>query len=127
MGYKLVSSYVGYSDANVNAKNTGATLIFTTVDVNKLFFPYRVRVYATNLSGVVAPPTLSVGTNASNYNNIIPATALTGLTTNSTYIDILPTFPTASLASGVQVFVNVTGGANATTYGIRLAVYGDTV
>lgn len=127
MGYKLVSSVVGFSDANVNGKTTGATVVFTTLDSTKLFFPYRIRIYLTNPSGVVTPPTISVGTNASSYNNMLAATALTGLTTSGTYLDFPIISPVTALAAGVDVNVNVTVGANATTYGFRVAVYGDTL
>jgi hypothetical protein len=124
MGFKLIPTYVGYNETNVNCKNTGSTLIFTNPASSGQFFPSKIRVYGGNLVGIVTPPTLSIGTNASSYNNILVATALTGLT-NTGYIDYAITFPGTLLTAGTGVFVNVTIAANATTYGVRFGVFVD--
>jgi len=127
MGYKLSTPIVGFTDSNVNVKNTGATLIFTNADSTKLFFPFKIRVYGTNIVSPVTPATLSIGTNASNYNNILSSVSLTGLVTTGTFIDYLPTYPISTISAGTDVYVNVTVGASATTFGVRIAVYGDSI
>src|SRR5689334_9040166 len=115
MSFKSISLIAGFNDSNINLKNTGSTLIFTQLSTNGIYFPVRIRVYGTNLSGVTTPPTLSIGTNASSYNNILSSTALTGLV-NGTYIDYSPTFPLSPLNGNDKIFVNVTIGAVATTF-----------
>ena len=127
MGYKNVPIVVGYSDSPINLKNTGATLVFTTQDKTKLFFPYKIRIYCNAASGVLTPPTLSIGSNASSYNNILGTVEVLGLVAAQTFIDYEPTFPIAPISSDVGIFVNVTVGATGTTLNARVALYGDTL
>lgn len=125
MGMKSAPQIVGYSESPVNMKNTGATFIFKQQDTTKLFFPLKIRIYMNNASGVVSPATISIGTNASSYNNILIATALTGVSASGTFIDFNPTFPLAPIQNDTDIYVNVTVGANATTFSGRLAIYGN--
>lgn len=125
MSFKSLPILIGYNDTNVNLKNTGATLLFTQPNTQSSYFPFRIRVFSGNVSGITGAPTISIGTNASSYNNILAATALTGLTTAGTYIDYAPTYPLAPIAFNTSVFVNVTIGATGTTFGARIAIYMD--
>jgi hypothetical protein len=126
MGFSIDTILKGFSDVNVNLKNTGSTLIFTQSDSTKLFFPHRIYVFSSNVSGAVTPPTLSIGTNSSTFNNIL-STAAPALSVAGTYLVFNLTTAIAPITSGTQVFVNVTVGASATTYGARFAIFGDSV
>lgn len=84
--------------------NTGRVLV-----LNRHFFGL------VQLSGLVTPPSISIGTNGPNYDNIMAITALTGLTQGN----LAPggtknQYPW--LAAGAQVFLNITTPANAAQY-----------
>ena len=111
------------SDSPVNLKSTGATLIGRNPDNVKRLFVDEIIIYINNASGLVTPPTLSIGTNASNYNNILPATLMTA-SASGEYTLKIPVGTVVPINANTDVFVNVTNGAVGTTYSGRFAVEG---
>lgn len=115
-----------YAVGNIDGKTTGATTVYTTSNPGSTrFYPIMIVVSLTGASGVTVPCTLSVGTNSSTYNNLLTATALTGVTTGSaTQEFILNSAVLSSIGDAVDIKVNVTVGATATTYLIKVMVIG---
>ena len=125
MPNSLAPLMILYTSSPINLKNTGATLLFNSINSSSPFFPSLIRIYTNNATGIVTPPTLSIGTNASSYNNI-RAVTLTTASASGQYVDYLPSYPLAPLAANAEVYVNVTIAAIATTYSARFAIYGNT-
>ena len=98
---------------SVDLTSTGSTMI---VDTNPSFNTYigiSIIVQILSSNTFVAPASISIGTNSNDYNNILPITVLTGLSTIGNYIQI----PILSLSSSVNpstgIFVKVNTGATA--------------
>lgn len=109
----------------VDAKTTGSTLIGTT-DSTLRFRPVRAIFEITSATAVVGVATVSVGTNASSYNNVLVASALTGLSTvNTSLIFNLSLAVLTSITVSTGIYVNVTIGATATTCVFKVSVIGD--
>ena len=110
---------------NIDAKVAAATLIYTTDGGSKRFHPAMIRVLVSAANTVTVVPTISIGTNASTYNDLLAATALTGMTnvnnmTNYNLVALL-----TSVAVNTGIYVNVSVGATATTCNIDVAIFGD--
>lgn len=67
----------------IDAKVLAATKIATT-DATKKFIITDIIVRCTAATAITVAATLSIGTNSATYNNIMAATALTGVTTANT-------------------------------------------
>ena len=120
-----IPSIVFFKATSVDAKTVAATQIGTTLANTVLrFHPMFAVIYLKTVDTMLAAATLSFGTNASTYNNIIAATAMTGLTTANDMFRSDITGVVASIASGTAIFVNVTVGATATTELIDVFLYG---
>jgi hypothetical protein len=108
--------------ATMDGKTAGAVDLFTTV---KAIHPLAIRTKLTVVSGLVSVCTLSIGTNAATYNNLILAVALTGLTTVGSYLQLTPVSPVLVIPAGTLVRANVTVVAVGTTYTLETALLGD--
>ncbi len=113
------------STTSVNGKTTGAIKVFTTENVPLNFYPVLVTYRAVSVTGVTTPPTISVGTNTSSYNNISSGSLLSTLlatlgATSGQTINAVSMPITAS----TDIYANVTIGALATTYTIYVEVIG---
>jgi len=108
--------------SSLNGKNTGSTKVFTPSVGN--FFTTGVSFSLTSVSGLVVAPTVTVGTNASSYDDILPVSALTLLTTVNNYLYIPITTQSKMASSGTDIFVKVTIGAIATTYTLSVSLSG---
>jgi len=110
-----------YSLSGLDGKTTGSTLIFTPIS---RFTPIFLTMELTSVSGFVTVASCSDGTNGASYNNILGISALTGVLAANNLL----TFPivtlVSSVASGTGVYVNITTGAVATTYVLKVSIKG---
>ncbi len=108
----------------IDGKTTGVTTIATTV-AGKRFYPLFVGAEVTTADTIAVAPTVSIGTNDASYNNLLTATALTGLTVVNALIGLVPiTAAKLSVAPSTAIKANVTVGATATTCTIRVFAVG---
>lgn len=108
---------------NINTKNAGAVLLGTIPVTNKVFVPFWAGVSIETIAGLTTPPTLSIGTNANAYDNMVAATPLTGLLQGRVApVPFRSQYPI--LTSGLSIYVNITQAAVATTYTITMTVLG---
>lgn len=113
-----------HSILNVNAKNTGSFTIDTTENGTESFHPLLIVFVLNTASAVSVVPTISVGTNSSTYNNIMPAALLTGLTSAGMILPMPITSAISKVAANTAIKGNVTIGATATTATIDIHVFG---
>lgn len=109
--------------AGVNAKTTGATVIFTTESVSN-FYVTGVTVESTSATAITVPATLSVGTNAATYNNILAAGAMTSLTAANLFSMLLPTVASVVVAASTAINVNISVAATGTSQTLTVGVQG---
>lgn len=105
----------------INSKSTGATQIFTPT---AQFTPLDVVFELTGSSAVISVASCSIGTNAASYNDILPISILTGLTSLNNILRFPLNALISSIAQSTGIFVNVTTGAVATTYQIKCSITG---
>lgn len=122
----LTRELVKVSSVTVNGKNTGTTTIYTLEGSGSLnFYPTQVVLRAVSITGAAIKPTLSIGTNSSNYDNIASGsmlntvTSLLGITSQPQNVATSPALP-----SGTDIKVNVTIGATATAYTFKIDILG---
>jgi hypothetical protein len=105
--------------SNMDGKTIDNYVFFQTEDSQGNFYPTDLIFTLEAISGLITPPSVSVGTNPSNYNNIVSATTLTGLASpGETYTVSLNTV-VGSTPPTTQVYVRVSVAAVATTYLFR--------
>ena len=110
----------------MDLRNATSFVIMTTnVDELFRFHPITLVMQLTAVSGFVAVPTISLGTNASNYDNLVPATALIGMSTvNDAIAFSIVGRPYPSMAAGTEIRLRVSVAANATTYVVKTMLPG---
>lgn len=114
------------STITINAKNTGATAIYTLESTSLNFYPIMIIPRVVNISNVTTPPTASIGTNSTSYNNIATSSLLStvlaalsvgsGAPYNASY--------SPALTGGSVIYANISVGAIATTYSIQYDIVG---
>lgn len=125
MWMPLARFVIKKSMATVDGKSVGNTLVYTLEDSSLNFYPTQVIVRAVNVSGAVVKPTISVGTNSPNYDNIASGnilnsiTSLVGITTQPQTVSTSPALP-----GGTQIYARVTGLPVATSYTFKVDVAG---
>lgn len=114
------------TSAIVNAKTTGAISLYTLESSSLNFYPTMIVPRSSNISGVVTPPTISIGSNASSYNNIASSGLLSTVLSTIGAGSGVPQQTTFSpaLAGGVSIFANVTISAVATNYSVIYDILG---
>ena len=104
----------------------------TTLNNSKGIFkvPSGVRFYAsaiifelTSVADFVDVPSISLGSESS-YNDILPATALTGVSTANNILQFTLKDVISRIASGTDIGVKVTTAASATTYTLKCILLG---
>jgi len=107
----------------VDATSTGNSLVMT-VPSGMIFIPQCANFTLVNVSGLALVSTMSIGSNASSYNNIVPATLLTGLSSaNQTYKVNLSGLTTSVPASG-EIYCRVSIASTATVYDVVASISG---
>lgn len=119
------STYFQTFVVTIDAKITGSTVINPT-EGSRRFYPVFATFEIIAASAIVGVPTLSLGTNSSTYNNIMTATALTGLTSVNKILNTsnLLTVVADSVAPSTEIRVNVTVGAVSTTATLKVMLHG---
>lgn len=108
----------------IDATAVAATTIFTT-EASRTFVVTDVIFRITAATGFISAATASIGTNASTYNDILTATALTGVSAVNNFIKppvgaaVLPAVPASTALK-----VNITVGAVATGLTLAVDVFG---
>lgn len=97
-----------FGTATIDCTATGATLL-AVVESSRVFIPVSARVRLVTVAGFVMAPTISIGTNATDYDSIQSAVTLTGLdTANEVYA---VSFGTVVPAATSDVYIKVTSAA----------------
>jgi len=72
------------------------------------FEPLMIQLEVQSATGVTLVPTVSIGTNAPNYNNILSALVLTGLSVAGAHTVMLPSPGGMEALYGQDIYANVT-------------------
>lgn len=101
--------------ANINAKNTGPTLIYT-VPSGKLLIPLWLVIQVTAfISGSkTIQAVIQAGGNSSTYNDLFASSTIT-ISANNQYSRAGTAAPTPMYGGGSGIYINITTGSNATT------------
>lgn len=119
------STYLQTMQATIDAKTIASTAIDTT-ETARRFYPLFATFEVVSASAVISVATLSIGTNATTYNNILAATAMTGLTSANAMMQsgTLLVVAGASIAPNTEIRVNVSVGYIATTANLKVLLHG---
>lgn len=109
---------------SITGTSSGSTVIGTTENGTERFYPIFALMELTNMSGLISVATISLGTNSSTYDNIIPATVLTNLNAVNKFLKLDITSATASVAANTAIRINISGVAVATTYTLKVTIIG---
>lgn len=107
----------------IDGKTVAATAIGTTENGTRRFYPTAAVFELTAVAVLIGVCTLSVGTNGASYNDLVAATAMTGLTAANGILRVSIALA-GSVAPNTAVYVNITVGATATTYTLRAILEG---
>lgn len=111
-----------------NLSGTALTSIYLTTlnggEAQSRFVPMYAQVITDTVSGLVSVATISLGTNATDYNNVVAASAMTGLTSANLFMPITIASGASSIAHGTDLYVKVTVAAVGTTYKFRVILWG---
>lgn len=117
---QFTSGMIVYA-ADVDGTTTASTPIFTAPQG---FAISEIQAILKTVSGLSIVCTLSIGTNASSYNNIKSAVALTGLSAANSVLQISTPNPVAIVNTGETVYAKVTIASTATTYDLQIVIIG---
>lgn len=111
---------------NISLLSTGVQTLFTTQNLSgQRFVPVHLVFELITVSGFTAVPTLSFGQNGGSFNDILGASALTGVSVANNMIAFnLDLTAISTIANNVAVGINVTVGATSTTYAGNFYVLG---
>lgn len=119
--YKELRSF---SILGLDAKTVAATQIGTTENGGQSFYPMFGVVAMSAANTITLAGAISIGTNATSYNNIVPITTTTGLTTAGTMLNINMATAISKIAVNTGIFVNVTTGITGTSGTIDIHLFG---
>lgn len=116
--------------AGINCLITGARpVIIIPASATRPFLPTLIRLAVAPTSlGITTPPTISIGGNSPNYDNVMASVALASL--NLTAVNRMrnsllgSTTHTFMLVAPTTVYINVTVAANATAYNLGVKIEG---
>lgn len=108
---------------NIDTKVSGPVLLGTVPTGSKIIVPFWAGVAIDSIAGLTSAPTISMGTNAAAYDNMVAATALTGLLQGRVaQMTFKAQYPV--LVPNAQLFLNISVAAVATTYKIIIGLMG---
>jgi len=105
----------------IDGKTTGPILLLTPVGN---FTPLMINFELTSTTGFAVVASCSIGTNGASYNNILPISALTGISVAGNILNFSLLTLISKVAAGTGIYVNVTTGAVATTYVLKITLVG---
>lgn len=108
----------------ITATTTGATLLYTTENGTRKFYCVAISLECTTATLVTIPPTVSIGTNSTSYNNIMVTTLATGLLATALHFPIPINTASTVIPANTGIYVNVTTGATATAQTITVHLVG---
>lgn len=118
------SNIVRISKTGITATGIGSYLMETTENGTQKFFPIFATFSITAATGISVVPTFSVGTNAATYDNVIPASVLTGLISvdKMTKIDI--SAATSAVGANTAIYAAISVPATAATCVVDVHLFG---
>lgn len=122
MAYNLPSSLTTIQLSNIDG-TVAATSTLGTTNAGAKFVPLYANVQLQSTTGFAVVASLSIGTNGG-VNDILPITALTGVSTANLMINLPLVAVISSVAASTAISVKITTGATATTYVLRVALIG---
>lgn len=111
------------SNTNVNAKTIGAVALGTTENGTEDFHPLYV-VFKMFGTSIITVPIISVGTNATAYNNVIGLSVLSGLTSNSSMLVANINTAVSSIPPNTTVYANIGTIAVGSTAVLEIHLFG---
>lgn len=106
---------------DVDGKSTGNTAVFTAPQG---FVVFGIQVVNTNVSGVITPAVVSIGSNSSSYNNILNAAVLTNFGAVNSVLNLTNTNPSVHLQTDDVVYIKVSVAAIATSFSFQVLLIG---
>lgn len=116
------TSFYSCKLTGINGKTEQPTLFFATDTGN--YRPTHLIIDLTSVSDLVTSATISVGTNAQSYNNLLSDTLLNLLSSGSNSIVIPITGLIPDIAAATEIYINVGVAATATTYVFNTTLVG---
>lgn len=107
----------------IDGKVVGNTLIELGFPEGGSATVFSILFQTTLVAGFLTAPTVSLGTNAANYDNILAATVLP-ISTQGYSAALLPTNNFASVGDGSNLYCRVSAGATGTTYNFYVIFFG---
>jgi hypothetical protein len=120
-----MASTIIYKSNLIDATVVGSAFLFKNFPL--VFGPIKILVYCKTASQITIPPTISVGTNAQDYDNIIPATVLTGLVETDQTFEIEVPQLSHIVAANTDIFINVAIGSTGASQTISINLEGEAV
>lgn len=122
MAYKNPNDLVVLTLSNINGA-LQATSTLATTDPTGRFTPLYVSVQLQSTTGFAVVASLSIGTNGS-VNDILPITALTGISSSNLMINLPLVAIISTIAAATAISVKITTAATATTYVLKVSLIG---
>jgi len=118
-GFNPVQDIVGLRD--INGLTTGAIDLMVTRPTP--FLPVQILVAVHELAGFTSSPTVSLGTNSPNYNNIVAATALNLSGLGAFRVLNITTSNAVARDSLIRLNITIVGVATTYRFGMWLLGY----
>lgn len=100
-------------------------MVFTTENATRRFYPMFVVIKVTAANTIALVPTISMGTNASSYDNILTGYVLTNLSAVNKMVKAdLSAVAIDSVAPNTGIYVNITSAATASTCTLSVTLVG---
>lgn len=116
---------LGISNTNLSLGTIQQLLIGSTANGVNGFAPRMVRVIITAATAISIPATISIGTVAGSYIDIMPLTALTSLTSINKMVNTYLSAAIGTIAAGTAIYLNIGTAITGTSASCRVDVIGD--
>lgn len=123
MAYKSPLGLSIIQVSSVDGKTAASTTIGTT-EAGGRFVPLYANIQLQSTTGFAVVASLSIGTNSTNFDNILPITALTSVSSANLMINVPLVAVISSVAPSTAISVKITTPATATTYVLRVTLVG---
>ncbi len=126
----ILSPYYIAPAFNIDGKSVADTTIADvgSADASGVLAYTHVLIVTRTLTSVTSAPTVSVGSNSPNYDNLLPATALTALTGTAPKLMVVKALdnavPSNPTTLGFPVKCRVSVGASATAWTFNVFILG---
>lgn len=110
--------------SGINGKTVAATLLGTTENGTQTFFPLFTVTYLSAATLATVVGVASIGTNSPNYNDIVTALTLTGVTAANKMITTFLTAATVGIPANTAIYLNISTGWVATSATITQEIWG---